>query len=398
MLKTKARQKILIVSYDFAPRLGGVATCALEICRALSDAPNVEVRVIAPAGNHFDCDRVQKFKILRVPFSLGPRLAILTFTARIFLEILYWRPNAIVDLLWLPDGLATFLATKLFFWRSTPYFLFAHGVEIFESEMTLKKRLRKKLSFIKKHVFYKAAGVFAVSSFTKNAVCANCKIPEDKITVVNNGVNLSEFLPDLKSPELVQKLSIQDKTIFLSVCRLYNYKGIDQALRAMRLLKLERQDFAYLIIGTGPDRSRLEQLTKKYNLNEQVRFLDKVEGRDLAKYYNLADCFILLCREDRWTPNVEGFGIVFLEAAACAKPVIAGASGGVSDAVADGFSGWLVPPRNTSVITEKLRGVMENKEQASSFGKNGRDRVENKFTWQASAQKILKGMEAHVRD
>lgn len=390
-------QKILVVSYDFPPRLGGVATCAHKLCQALDDRPDIELRVIAPRHEGYEAfDAAQSFRVVRAPFCRRPRWASLGFTARVIWEVVRWRPTAMVCMLWFPDGLASFLATRLLF--RVPYFVFAHGVEIMESEKTRWKRMRKRMSFLKRAVLRGARGVFAVSEFTKNLVHGESGIAPEKIHVVNNGVNCHEFFPIEKPEDLAKKYGTEGKFVFLSVSRLHDYKGMDQAIHAIRQLRETCPDILYLIGGTGPDHPRLTRLVAEHDLEDHVRFVGAIPQADLIRFYNLADCFVLLSRADLATPNVEGFGIVFLEAAACEKPVIAGRSGGTADAVEHGFSGWLVDPESPEAIARHMEQLVREPGRCETFGRNGRKRAEEKFTWGSAGAKVMEGIRAHVRN
>ena len=127
-------------------------------------------------------------------------------------------------------------------------------------------------------------------------------------------------------------------------------------------------DVKYLIVGEGPDRQRLEDLTAHLGLQAQVSFLGRLELSEIVELYNLADLFVMLSREE--PPDVEGFGLVFLEAAACGLPSVGGRSGGIPDAIDEGKSGWLVDPSNIEEIAATIIDLLKSPERlecASEF-------------------------------
>jgi phosphatidylinositol alpha-1,6-mannosyltransferase len=122
----------------------------------------------------------------------------------------------------------------------------------------------------------------------------------------------------------------------------------------------------YLVIGAGPDRQRLEDITAHLGLHAHVSFLGRLSLSEIVELYNLADLFVMLSREE--LPDVEGFGLVFLEAAACGLPSVGGRSGGIPDAIVDGKSGWLVNPSNTQEITATITDLLSSPEKIKRAG------------------------------
>lgn len=389
--------KILLVAYDYRPRLGGVATCSYELAHALSLLPNVHVKVLAPAyngkglsfdGENLSCDR------LELPESAW--LAVLPLALQLIKYKRLYKPDAVISMLWFPEGLANFISN--FFSSQIPHFVFAHGVEVLESHSTFKKRIRSYLSFIKNLVFQTADTVFAVSAFTKEQVATKCKVFNEKIVVVNNGVDLNIFYPVKARTDLLEKYQLQNKTTFLTITRLGDYKGIDYVLQALSLIVNTHKNIQYLIGGIGSDLERLKTIVADLKLQNHVTFVGKIPETELLDYYNLADCFILNSRVDLKAPNYEGFGIVFLEAAACEKPIIAGNSGGIPDAVSHGENGWLVNPENPHEIASVMLNFLNSPEIGIKYGKQGRLRIEKGFTWHHAALKVLAEVNKHVRN
>ena len=389
--------RLLITSYDYRPRPGGVATCAFELARALAAQPGVEIRVLAPsAPGDGAFDQHGLFTTVRTSLPDSATAAILPMALRIGREVRSWQPDAVLNLLWHPCGVATVIGLSLMT-GAPPFFVMAHGVELVESRRNLKKRLRASLSFAKRVVFRRARAVFPVSRFTGEILVTQCGVPPSKATVVYNGVNPDEFFPGPRPGDLVASLGLEGRKVFLTVTRLDEYKGVDRVISALRYLVAKRPDVVYLVCGDGRDRRRLEALVHHFGLRGHVIFAGLVPAARLREFYTLADCFILVSREDWLSPDFEGFGIVYLEAAACEKPCIGGKSGGIPDAVADGETGWLVDPQNEYEISRVMLECLENPDQSISRGRAGRARVIRGFTWGHMAQRVLAQVAEHVR-
>jgi phosphatidylinositol alpha-1,6-mannosyltransferase len=142
----------------------------------------------------------------------------------------------------------------------------------------------------------------------------------------------------------------------------------------------------YVIVGGGEERPRLEALVDQLDLRERVRFEGMVSDEDLPKYYAACDVFVHPNRLEEG--DFEGFGIVFLEAQATAKPVIGGRSGGVSEAVADGESGFLVSGTDVVELADVVRRLACSADLRRRLGAAGRARVESAFTWDVAAKKV----------
>lgn len=393
------RIRILVTTYDYRPSLGGVATCGYELSRALSALPGVDVRVLAacqPGAQAFD--RHGFFETARVPLPSSATRAVVPLAAAIARQRRAYRPDAIVNLLWHPSGLATLIARLIAPRDRTPSFVMAHGVELLESRSSLKKRLRASLSILKRVVFRRAAAVLPVSEYTAGLVIDSCGVPSDRVHVVYNGVDPEAFVPAPPSPAIVSRYGLEGRPVFLTVTRLNDYKGVDSAIGALRQVVARHPQVAYLVCGDGPDRPRLEELVRRYELGGHVVLAGSIPAGELNAFYNLAHCFVLLSRADLAAPNVEGFGLVFLEAAACGKPSIAGRSGGIPSAVVDGETGWLVDPADEAAIARVMLACLDDPDLARQRGIAARDRAVREFTWSHMAQRALAVVRAHVRN
>lgn len=379
--------KILVVSYDFRPKLGGVATCAYEFASALSKLEGLEVVVLAKTQEgDKEFDQNSPVKTIRLPFSDRALLSVPRLMWSIGKVVREENIDHVINMLWMPSGLATYFGLLFGVISKVSFDVFAHGVEVLESRHSWRKRIRALLSPLKKRVFKKSRKVLCVSNFTANLLERDSGISREKLLVVNNGVNPDEFQKRAKSDKLINRHGLQGKKVCLTITRLEDYKGVDQMMAAMALMK--RPDIVYLVGGVGPDKERLENLCKDYGLQDTVQFCGKIPGEELVDYYNTADCNILLSRYDSITPNFEGFGLVFLEAAACGIPSLAGDSGGIPDAVLNEKTGLLVNPESPQEIAKSLERILFDEHFYQDLVKNCLHQARVVMTWENMAKKV----------
>ncbi len=172
--------------------------------------------------------------------------------------------------------------------------------------------------------------------------------------------------------------------MILSVSRLAQYKGHETVMRAVSLLG-GRFPVSYVIVGDGPGRQSLEGSAQRLGIQDHVHFAGKIPDHELPSFYAMADVFVLCTEERKHEASVEGFGVVFLEAAAAGLPVVATRAGGIPDAVADGETGFLVPPGDAPAVAEAIGMIFRDDSLALRMGQAGRQRVLDRFNWENTA-------------
>jgi phosphatidyl-myo-inositol dimannoside synthase len=375
---------ILIPAYDFKPLLGGVANYGHEL--AVQFSKRARVHVLSrklPGMEEFDQRLPYKVSRIRTPQSALLSFPLFARTLRRLIRL--QPPDAVFCPMWFPDGAACRWALK---GAPIPYFVAAHGTEVFEDFTTVRNSVRTVLvRRLKRKVFHDAEKVFPVSQYTRKAVLEEAGGNDNGVITVNNGVNSMIFKKTAVNSNVEARYRPRGERILLTVTRLYPYKGVDRMLESLPAISQAVPDVKYLIVGEGPDRQRLEDLTGRLGLQTQVCFLGRLALSEIVELYNLADLFVMLSREE--PPDVEGFGLVFLEAAACGLPSVGGRSGGIPDAIDEGKSGWLVDPCNTQEITATiidLLGSPERLERASEFCLS----TAPQKNWEQAADRILK--------
>jgi len=226
----------------------------------------------------------------------------------------------------------------------TPYILVAHGVDAWQINDVTRLRALQKANL-----------VLAVSRYTRDRLINEAGLNANRVKILPNTYDPDRFAIAPKPPRLLQKHGLQPQTpVILTVCRLdetEGYKGYDQIIKALPKIRQEAPNTRYLLVGKGTDRPRIEKLIAEVGVREAVILAGYVPDDELTEYYNLCDIFAMPSRG-------EGFGIVYLEALACGKPVLAGNRDGSRDALADGELGLLVDPENTVEIAAQIASVL----------------------------------------
>jgi phosphatidylinositol alpha-1,6-mannosyltransferase len=236
--------------------------------------------------------------------------------------------------------------------------------------------------------------VFPVSRYTKE-ILASLGVEERRTRVLGNGTDPIHFRPENVSA-LRKSLGFENRTIVLSVGRLVRRKGVDIMLDAMPQVLEHFPDALYVVIGQGPERQRLKSQSRRLGLVDSVLFLAERHPDELRHWFNLSDVFVLPTRN--LSMDVEGFGLVFLEAAACEKPVVGTLSGGVSDAVLDGETGLLVPSESPAALSRAVVRLLTDADEAKRMGKAGRRRVLSIANWDHVALMLFGSISRSLED
>jgi phosphatidylinositol alpha-1,6-mannosyltransferase len=174
----------------------------------------------------------------------------------------------------------------------------------------------------------------------------------------------------------------------LTVGNLVERKGHDMVIRTLPKLIRRIPELTYLIVGNGTHRETLDRLAWEVGVRDRIVFAGHVDAADLPAVYALGDVFVMPSRVQPAECEVEGFGLVYLEANACGKPVIGGRSGGIPEAIVDGETGFLVDPEAADEIAQRLEAILTDRELAEGMGRRGRARVQAHFSWADAATRV----------
>lgn len=370
--------RLLFITQDFPPDVGGIQTYAVELARRL--APRCDdFAVLAPTmPGAAAVDAALPFEVIRLN-ATADSLALKAFgpvrrlaRARGF--------DTAFHVQW-PTALSTMLAR--FAGGPRRIFVAAHGRELLFEPLSGVAQVI--YDAVRALILRHADGLFPVSSYTADLL-ETLGAPAERITILHNGTDPATFRPADAAP-LRAQLGLNGQRVLLTVGRLVGRKGIDTVLHALPDLARAVPGVTYLVAGDGPDRPRLEALARRLGVDESVRFVGSVNGaEDLRDHYNACDVFVMPAREA--PPDVEGFGIVFLEAGACGKPVVGARAGGVPDAIRHGETGLLVAPDDAPALAASLSHLLHDEAEADRLGRRGRQRVVEEATWDHVAERL----------
>jgi len=201
------------------------------------------------------------------------------------------------------------------------------------------------------------------------------------------GINIEHFKA-VDATVLRHSLGLTEKKVIVSVGRLVHRKGQDFLIESMPQILKQVPSAHLLLVGQGPYRKRLEKLVNKHSLQKNITFIGRIQYKDLPGYICVGDIFAMPSRSRFAGLEVEGLGIVYLEASACGLPVIAGASGGAPDAVIEGVTGFVVNGTNTEEIANRAIQLLLDEKLRISMGSAGRAWIEKEWRWQIWAGKF----------
>jgi phosphatidylinositol alpha-1,6-mannosyltransferase len=390
-----SRRNIVLISPIFPPGGGGAAVVHYQLCKQLGD----EACALVPAVQGEEVKRFdseQPFPIVRLPFlatrrtQSGPRLLRAAWNIvgnrllpRIPLAFLLKRhlrrlqPEVVclaglASLYWILPLVRRTTQAKVVF--------YIHGEEVAASDTqgAISRRLfNQSIAALKK-----ADAVVTVSAWTSRRILELGIAPE-KVKVIYNGVDHKKFFPGPVDEAIQARHQLHGKRTILTVARLDARKGHETVLRAMPAILKQIPNLVYVIVGDGPQRPALEQLVSSLGIAGHVEFARGVSDTEVPAYYRTCDLFV---QPNRRMPDGddEGFGLVFLEAGACRRPVIGGRSGGVPEAVVDGETGLLVNGDSVEETADAITRVLANPELSSRMACKGWS-WSRRFDWCATA-------------
>ena len=364
--------RTLLVTNDYPPRVGGIQRTLEAIVARM---PPERVAVLCPASEGSEAfDAEAAYTVFRQPEAflwptpeVGRRVAdaLAAFGAEVVLF------GATYPLALLGPRLAR---------AGTPYLAAAHGFEYWLSIAPGAHALMRRATG-------RAARVPVMcSAFIARVV--RTAVPERvPVSVMYPGADVEAFRPELPFEDLKERHGIDGRPTVVCVSRLVARKGQDVLIRAMPQIVRRVPDAALLIVGDGPDRRRLEALAREAPVGSVV-LAGQASETELPRYYRAGDVFAMPCRTRRGGLEVEGWGNVFIEAAACGRPVVVGDSGGARESLVPGETGLLVDGSSVSEVGEAVAGLLEDPVKAEAMGRAGRERVERAFTWSRAVEQL----------
>lgn len=275
----------------------------------------------------------------------------------------------------MPEGIAAWMNRRL---GGIPYVCWSHGEDIVTAGQS------RELSVLANRA-YRGAAANIVNSHNTGRMLEALGISPSGIHVVHPGVDVTRFRPDVDGSAIRARYAPGGETLLLSVGRLQRRKGHDLVIEAVSRLS-PGVPVQYVIAGDGHERARLEALAASSGVQSRVHFAGEVADALLPQFYAACDLFVMPNRVDEG--DIEGFGIVFVEAAASGRVAIGGNSGGVPEAVGDRRTGILVSGTDATELADAIRTLAADAETRQAIGAAARVRVCEAFTWDRAARQV----------
>jgi phosphatidylinositol alpha-1,6-mannosyltransferase len=222
-----------------------------------------------------------------------------------------------------------------------------------------------------------------LGEFTKNEISkALSPKAKSKLVKIAPGIDTDHFAPDPTAVQLRRDLGLADKKVIVSVGRLVHRKGQDILIQSMPAVLAKHPSAHILMVGEGPYRKDLTMMVENLNLSDAVTFIGRIQYKELPRYICAGDIFAMPSRSRLAGLEVEGLGIVYLEASSCALPVIAGRSGGAPDAVDEGVTGFSVEGTSPSEVSKAIIKLFDDPIKAQAMGESGRSWIIDKWRWE----------------
>lgn len=374
----QSERLLLFLAGDFPPDVGGIQRYVYELVRALVRRGEPCV-VIAPRRRGCEgWDAALGCPVIRVAgrdkagLALAMSRALRSVASRS-------RPSLVIATKWMPEGPAYLLARGR---RLAPLALLGYGREF------LPEQGRPVRAWAQRGVLDAVDVPLAISSYTRDVFVAAGVVPE-RVRVIHAGVDAAIFEGrEDEGRQLRERLGLGDAPLLLTVGRLVPRKGHDLVVQALPEIARQVPGTRYAVVGEGPERRHIETLARSLPLGNQVIFAGAVCDGELPAWYAACNVFVMPSRDVPGEPP-EGFGLVYLEANAAGKPVIATRTGGVAEAVVHGATGLLVETEDLEGLVTAAVRLLRDTDLSAQMGRTGRARVLHEFTWDRVADRFL---------
>lgn len=370
--------RVLLVTNDFPPRRGGIQSYLEELVRRIVGTGSHAVTVYAPqwkGADAFDAGATS-YRVVRHPGTLMlPGPAVDTRMRRLIAE-------HDIDTVWFGAAAPlALLADRARQAGATRVLASTHGHEVGWSMLPVARSVLRRIGDSTDVVTY-------VSRYTR-ARFASAFGPTAALEYLPPGVDTDRFRPDPASrARLRARYGLGRRPTVVCLSRLVPRKGQDVLIRALPSIRRRVDGAALVIVGGGPYLSALRRLAQRYRVTEHVVFTGAVSGAELPAHHAMADVFAMPCRTRGAGLDVEGLGIVFLEASATGVPVVAGCSGGAPETVQHNTTGLIVDGRSVDKVADAVGGLLADPGRAAVMGAAGRDWVTANWRWDTLAARM----------
>ena len=376
-------KKVLLITNDLGPRAGGIETFVLGLIEGLPKNSLIIYTSSQKGDKAFDAQLLEKFGAV----VIRDRAKMLLPTPRITRKaVTILRQQQIKNVWFGAAAPLALMAGKLRSAGASNIVALTHGHEVWWAKIPILQSLLKKIIRDVDHLGY-------LGEFTKGEIAKVGHQPQ-KFLQIAPGIDTQHFAPKSARVDLIEKYRLDGRRVIVSVGRLVHRKGQDELVKAMPKILKQFPDAILLFVGEGPIKQMLFNSAKQLGVLPKVVFAGRVSHHDLPDYICLGEIFAMPVRSRFSGLEVEGLGIVYLEASACGLPVIVGNSGGAVDAVLDRKTGLLVDGTNCDQIADAICELLANPERAKQMGAAGRDWVIKNWqlsSWSEKFNKVLIG-------
>lgn len=374
--------RVLLLTNDFPPRRGGIQSYLEAFVGELLGAGTHDLTVYAPrwkACEEYDRRAAEAgYRIVRHPTTLMLPEPTVAGRMRDLID------EHAIDTVWFgaaaPLALLGPAARRAGAGRIVAS---THGHEVGWSMLPVARSALRRIGDDADVVTY-------VSDYTRGRFAAAFG-PRARLERLSPGVDVDRFAPDtVARARLRARYGLADRPVVLCLSRLVPRKGQDMLIRAFARIRRQVPDAALVIVGGGPYRTDLERLAQRRGVAEDVLFTGGVPAEELAAHHAMADVFAMPCRTRGSGLDVEGLGIVYLEASASGVPVVAGRSGGAPETVRDGETGWVVDGTDVDAIATAVGDLLADPQTAARMGAAGRDWVVADWQWHAQGARLAR--------
>jgi phosphatidylinositol alpha-1,6-mannosyltransferase len=367
----------LFITNDFGPRAGGIETFVHGLIERLPRGSVIVYTSAQPDSDKFDAKWLSEFGVEVV----RDRSKILLPTPRVIKACQKLVKSR--KLTRVAFGAAAPLGIMARSMRSAgaeKIVALTHGHEVWWAKVP---PFSFAINFMSKNI----DAITYLGDYTRGEISkAISKNDVGKLVQIAPGIDVDHFVPT-DSSELRAQLGLADKAVIISVGRLVHRKGQDKLISALPAIRAAVPNVHLVLVGVGPHQKFLENLVAKLNVADCVTFIGRINYSELPKYICVGDIFAMPSRSRFFGLEVEGLGIVYLEASACGLPVVGGKSGGAPDAVLVGETGVVVDGTNSSEIAEACIDLLNNPELCALMGATGRAWIIENWRWEIWATK-----------
>jgi phosphatidylinositol alpha-1,6-mannosyltransferase len=364
---------VLIVTNDFPPRQGGIQSFVYELASRLP-AHDVAVYCSAHPGSA-EFDAQLDFPVWRHPTGLliptpGARRRVLAAAAEFGTTAVWFgaaAPLALLTPALRAAGVRRAVATT-------------HGHEVGWAKLPLARQALRRIGNSVDVVTY-------LGEYTRRRL-AGAFGPQAQLVQLTPGVDSKLFHPDADGRAVRSRYGLAGRPVIVCVSRLVPRKGQDTLIKALPVIREQVPGAALLLVGKGPYEKELRALARQHGVAEDVVFAGGVDHAELPAHFAAGDVFAMPCRTRRFGMDVEGLGIVFLEASATGLPVVAGDSGGAPDAVLAGRTGSVVDGTDVRAVAGELVTLLQDRQLETRLGQAGREWVEKNWQWDSIADRL----------